>query len=337
MTSKKSTIENHPTHPSDALFQEEPTFPVLPVCEHIAGNEKLITKAFQIQRSLGPVFDITCDCEDGAPAGQEIAHARMVARLIAGPINHHGMAGARIHDFGHPAWREEVKILMTEAGDRIRYLTIPKPTSAAQVARMAEFVDLCAERAGIGKTPPLHVLIETHGALREVWRIAAVPGVQVIDFGLMDFVSDHHGAIPVACMRSPGQFEHQLLRRAKSEIAAAALANGCIPAHKVTLDLRNYQQTFDDAFRARREFGFLRMWSVHPTQIEAIVAAMAPDNAEVEAACEILLAAQGRAWGPIQHNGELHDRASYRYYWQVLQKARASGIPIPGAALQRFF
>ena len=36
--------------------------------------------------------------------------------------------------------------------------------------------------------------------------IAATPWVQVLDFGLMDFVSGHHGAIPASAMRSPGQF-----------------------------------------------------------------------------------------------------------------------------------
>ena len=71
----------------------------------------------------------------------------------------------------------------------------------------------------------MHVLIETHGALRDVWQIAALPGVESIDFGLMDFVSGHHGAIPASAMRSPGQFEHRLIARAKAEVVAAALAD----------------------------------------------------------------------------------------------------------------
>jgi citrate lyase subunit beta/citryl-CoA lyase len=46
------------------------------------------------------------------------------------------------------------------------------------------------------------VLIETPGALHEVWQIAALPRVESIDFGLMDFVSAHHGAIPARpCVR----------------------------------------------------------------------------------------------------------------------------------------
>ena len=54
-----------------------------------------------------------------------------------------------------------------------------------------------------------------------------------------------------------------------------------------------------DAERARREFGYLRMWSIHPNQIVPIVEAMRPDFSEVEEATEILAAAQDVAWGPI--------------------------------------
>ena len=51
----------------------------------------------------------------------------------------------------------------------------------------------------------------------------------------------------------------------------------------------------------------------------------------------ILLAAQTGDWGPIQYAGELHDRATYRYFWEILQKARVTGVAIPDAAAKAFF
>jgi citrate lyase subunit beta/citryl-CoA lyase len=137
-------------------------------------------------------------------------------------------------------------------------------------------------------------------------------------------------------MRSPDQFEHNMLVRAKTEVVAAALAHGVVPAHNVTLDLKNEDITRDDARRARYEFGFLRMWSIYPTQIKAIVAAMAPDYSEVMDAANILLAAQANDWGPIQYAGELHDRATYRYFWTLLQRAQVSQIEIPADAKAAF-
>lgn len=324
-------------HPNEALFVGEKPFPVIPSCEHFAGSEKLILKALQLQETLGPVFDITCDCEDGAAAGQEREHAEMIVRVLSSEANRHHMAGARIHDYTHPAWQQDIDILVAGLGQVLAYLTIPKSTNTQQVAEMVAYVQQACKTHNISRVIPIHVLIETHGALRDVHQIAALPWLQVLDFGLMDFVSGHHGAIPASAMKSPGQFEHRLLARAKAEVAAAALANGLVPAHNVTLDLKNTETTFGDARRAHTEFGFLRMWSIYPTQIQAIVDAMKPDFSEVLDAANILVQAQEADWGPIQYAGDLHDRATYRYFWEILQKAKLSNIELPQNAREAFF
>ncbi|MCG2633674.1 MAG: aldolase/citrate lyase family protein [Gammaproteobacteria bacterium] len=324
-------------HPADALFEGEKPFPVIPACEHFAGSEKLILKALELQEKLGPVFDITCDCEDGAPTGQERAHAEMIVRTLNSDANRLKMAGVRIHDPQSAHWKDDVDTLVPGIGQVVAYFTIPKPTRAAQVAEMIDYIQAAVARAGIQREIPIHVLMETHGALAEIEKIAALPWVQVLDFGLMDFVSGHHGAIPASCMRSPGQFEHELLSRAKASTVAAALANGVVPAHNVTLDLKNPYTTYQDASRARRQFGFLRMWSIYPTQIQPIVDAMKPDYTEVADAAAILLKAQAADWGPIQHAGELHDRATYRYFWELLQKASVTGVELPEEARTAFF
>lgn len=328
---------NKLTHPSQALFEGEQAFPIIPSCEHFAGSEKLISKALGLQDTIGAVFDITCDCEDGAAAGTEQEHAEMIVRVLNSELNKHKMAGARIHDYTHDCWQQDVDILVAGAGNVLTYITIPKATSVDQVAEMIGYIQKVAQQNNIERTIPIHVLIETHGALREVQQIAALDWVQVLDFGLMDFVSAHHGAISASAMRSPGQFDHRLLARAKAEVVAAALAHGVIPAHNVTLDLKNQEVTHSDASRARNEFGFLRMWSIYPTQIQAIVDAMKPDYSEVIAAASILLAAQQADWGPIQYDGELHDRATYRYFWELLQRAKQTGVEVPADADKAFF
>ena len=52
---------------------------------------------------------------------------------------------------------------------------------------------------------------------------------------------------------------------------------------------------------------------------------------------DILLKAQDADWGPIQHDGELHDRATYRYFWELVQKAKVTGLKLPEEVLKRFF
>jgi citrate lyase subunit beta/citryl-CoA lyase len=322
--------------PQAALWGGERPLPSLPACVHYAGRAKFIEKALALQAERGGDFDISTDCEDGAPVGAELEHARAMAALIASPANRFDRVGARVHDIRHPSAVEELAILLGDAGDRIAFLTTPKPESVGDVERFLERLALETARRGLGREIPVSVMIETHGAVRDAWAIAALPGVVSLDFGTMDFVSAHRGAIPLAAMESPGQFDHPLVRRAKCEAVAAALAHAVVPAHGVTRALDDPAIVLSDARRARTEFGFLRMWSIHPSQIEPILAAMRPSAAEIDEAATVLTAAQKADWAPIRVGTALHDRASYRYAWSVLQQARTAGSAMPPAAASLF-
>ena len=59
-------------HPSEVLFQGKRAPVSIPVCDHYAGSEKLMRNSLALQQELGPIFDITLDCEDGASAGNEV-------------------------------------------------------------------------------------------------------------------------------------------------------------------------------------------------------------------------------------------------------------------------
>ncbi len=326
-----------PVHPREVLYQGDKSFPILPAVDHYAGSEKLMRKALALQAALGPVFDLTCDCEDGATAGNEDAHVRLCTAIVNSPDNLHGRIGVRIHDVTHAHWHHDLEVLVGEAGARLAFVTLPKARSADDVRTQIDLLRDCERRAGLTREIPVHVLIESHGALREVWDIAALDRVESIDLGLMDFVSAHHGALPGDAMRSPLQFEHPLIVRAKCEIAAAALGCGVVPTHNVTTEIRDTEYIRRDATRARREFGFLRMWSIHPNQILPIVESMRPDFGEIEEAIAIICGAQDASWGPTRHNDTLHDRASYRYYWELLARADATGAAIPDDVRSRFF
>jgi citrate lyase subunit beta/citryl-CoA lyase len=326
-----------PRHPNEVLFEVEKAFPIIPTCEHFAGTEERITKAFELQQRMGGVFDITMDCEDGAPTGAEKAHAEMVVRMQNSDLNKFNMAGVRIHDYTSENWRQDVDIIVGGAASRIAYITIPKSTKVEEFREMVDYIQDTAAKAGANRTIPIHCLIETQAASHKVWDFARTPTVQVLDFGLMDFVSDHHGAIPSSAMRAPLQFDHALLRRAKSEMVAAALENSIVPAHNVTLELKDTDFIFNDASRARNEFGFLRQWSIYPAQIEPIVRAMAPASPEIAEAEAIILKAYAADWGPIQHEGNLHDRATYRTYWEQIQRAYVQKMPLSDEIVKLFF
>jgi citrate lyase subunit beta/citryl-CoA lyase len=318
-------------HPSEVLFQGKRQPLLLPACDHYAGSEKLMRKSIALQQELGPLFDITFDCEDGAAAGAEKEHAQLVAALVMDEGNRFGRIGVRVHDSASPHFAGDVATIVPACAARLAYLVLPKAENLADVTRMIEFVNRYAQPAG-RTALPIHVLIETHGALRDAWDIAALPQVECLSFGIMDFVSAHYGAIPGSAMRTPGQFTHPLVTRAKLEIVAACHAHGKVPSHNVTTEIKDSAVVANDAQRAAAEFGFTRMWSIHPNQIKPIIKAFTPRLSEVNEAASILTEAINANWGPIAQNGRLHDRASYRYYWTVLQRAKLAGLALPEAA-----
>lgn len=310
-----------------ALFAAHERSPQLPVCDHYAGVESRMRKALALQAEMAdqPLFDVTLDLEDGAPVGGEREHALLAAELVAGPANRFGRVGVRVHGPHHPRFADDVHTLLGRAGARLAYLMLPKCSSVAELRDALDLIERASREHGLTRPLPAHALIETHGGLRDVHAIARLQGIESLSFGLMDFVADHRGAIPSSAMRGEGQFTHPLVLRAKIEIAAACHAAAKAPSHCVITEYQDTAAISAAAKRAAQELGYVRMWSIHPNQIQPIVDAFAPVAAETEAALEILLAAQAADWAPTSHRGILQDRASYRYYWHVVERAARTG------------
>ena len=321
------------THPREVLLDAQAAAGVLPVCDHYSGVEARMRKSLQLQAEMAQefgacVFDVTLDCEDGAPVGGEAEHAALVAELALG--SHAGArVAARIHPVDHPGFADDLRIIAGSAAHRLTHLMIPKVESLADVQAVDQALSALG---GAAAKLPIHVLLESARAVHHAFDIASHPRLQSISFGLMDFVSSHNGAIGSKAMGSSGQFTHPLVLRAKLEIASACHAHGKVPSHCVVTEFNDGAAMQRAAERAAQELGYTRMWSIHPNQIRPILAAFAPQAAELEAATAIIAAAQAADWAPISHQGQLHDRASYRYYWQLLERGHRTGAQLPQAA-----
>lgn len=323
-------------HPRDVLLGAQAGGIALPACDHYSGVEQRMKKSLQLQAEMTEefgacVFDVTLDCEDGAPAGGEAEHAAMVVELAlaAAPA---ARVAVRVHPVDHPAFESDMALIVGRAGHRLCHIMVPKVESVGDVIRAEK-----ALKSTSNGHLPLQVLIESPAAVHRAFEIAAHPRVQSLSFGLMDFVSAHGGAIPASAMGTArgatpdvlDQFSHPLVLRAKLEIASACHAHGKVPSHCVVTEFNDAGAVRTAARRAATALGYTRMWSIHPAQIRPILEAFAPSGAEIQIATKIVAAAAQAAWAPIQFDGKLHDRASYRYYWQVLERAHRTGRPLP--------
>lgn len=326
------------SHPRDVLLGAQAGAVQLPVCDHYSGVEARMRKSLQLQADMmqefgACVFDVTLDCEDGAPVGGEAEHAALVTELaLAATAAKPGVRVAvRVHPVDHPSFDADMALIAAQAGSRLSHIMVPKVETVADVER----AQAALLQAGAGALP-LHVLIESPAAVHRAFDIAAHPRVQSLSFGLMDFVSAHGGAIPAEGMGIQGQFTHPLVLKAKLDIASACHAHGKVPSHCVVTEFKNTDAMRMAAHKAARELGYTRMWSIHPDQIRPILRGFAPMASEVDLAARIVHAASQAEWAPIAVDGKLHDRASYRYFWQVLERAHQTGQAIP-AELQHYF
>jgi citrate lyase subunit beta/citryl-CoA lyase len=318
-------------HPKDLLLDAQGAAGALPVCDHYSGVEARMRKSLALQEELTqefgtPVFDVTLDCEDGAPVGGEAEHAALVVELALA-AKPDARVAVRVHPVDHPAFEADIATIAGRAGHRLVHVMLPKVESPADVERASRALD-----AAGAKDLPLQGLIESPAAVHRAFDIAAHPRIQSLSFGLMDFVSAHGGAIPSSGMSLAGQFTHPLVVRAKLEISSACHAHGKVPAHGVVTEFRDQAAFRAAASRAANEFGYTRMWSIHPDQIRPIVEVFAPSANEIHKATQLLRAAEAAQWAPISFDGKLEDRASYRYYWQVLERAHRTGRQLPDEA-----
>jgi len=315
-------------NPRDILLGAQARTGFLPVCDHYSGVEARMRKSLQLQAEMidefgACVFDVTLDCEDGAPVGGEAEHAALVVAL-ASAASQRARVAVRVHPVDHPAFEQDIATIAGQAGGRLCHVMVPKVESPQDIDTAVKALDA----AGATRLP-LHALIESPGAVHRAYDIAAHPRLQSLSFGLMDFVSAHGGAILSHGMGIEGQFTHPLVVRAKLEIASACHAHGKVPSHCVVTEFRDTKALARAASRASRELGFTRMWSIHPDQIRPILEAFAPAADEIDKAARLIIEAERAQWAPISFDGNLEDRASYRYYWQVLERAHQTGRKLP--------
>lgn len=334
------------SHPRDVLLGSGAGRVILPVCDHYSGVEARIRKTLALQAEMTEefgtcMFDATLDCEDGAPVGGEIDHINMIIshvntaksaiQNVATAATKVARIGVRVHAVGHASFASDIELLVKGAGAQVDYIMLPKVERLFDVQTA-----LHAINAAGGAHIPLHVLIESSAAVHHVFDIAAHARVQSVSFGLMDFVSSHHGAIGAEAMGSVGQFSHPLVLRAKLEIAAACHAHGKVPSHCVVTEFTDTAALQTAASQASRLLGYSRMWSIHPAQIRPIIAAFAPSEGEIATASRIIEAAAAADWAPTSYQSQLHDRASYRYYWQLIERAQQTGRTLP-STMQAYF
>lgn len=237
-------------------------------------------KPERFERALASDADLVCvDLEDAVPPDDKPAAREAFARLAGAAPSHR--LGVRINS-ADSSWG---KADLAAAGGA-SFVMLPKAESAAEIRAAQERFP----------TATLWPLVETAAGLRNVWEIAAAPGVAGVLFGAFDFAAD------VGC-----QLEWEPLLFARSQVAVACAAARVQAMDAPSGDLRDIEGLIASTRRAKA-LGFTARACIHPDQISAVHQALAPTPDEVRRAEKIVAAFEAANGAAAQLDGRLIER-----------------------------
>lgn len=232
---------------------------------------------------------VIVDLEDAvAPAAKATARSALAAWL-AGPAA--APVVLRINAAGTAWFADDLQLAR-------------HPMVAAVVVPKAEDAALLAPVAALAR--PLLPLVESAAGFDALHEIAAVPGVQRLLFGSIDFQAD---------LGIEGDDDALLFFRSQL-VLASRLAGLAAPVDGVTTAVDDEAAVTHDTLRARR-LGFGAKLCIHPRQVAVVNRGFRPSPAEVDWAHRVLDAAGAEgAGGVVTVDGKMVDAP-------VLLRARA--------------
>ena len=237
---------------------------------------------------------VVFDLEDAVlPAAKAAAREAVAATLQGGAAPERIVI--RINEAAAPWHAEDVAMA---AARGVQALMLPK---AEQPGTLVQLTEACPAAR-------LLPLVESARGVLAAEALAAVPGVQRLVFGTIDYALDLDLAGDLAL--SIG------LDHAASRLALASRAAGIeSPVAGVTVALDDQALLLADLARARAH-GFGAKLCIHPRQVAAVHAALAPAAEELAWAQRVVaVAAAGTAQGAVQLDGRMIDRP-------VIERAR---------------
>ena len=234
---------------------------------------------------------VVLDLEDAVAASAKVTARAAVAAALVGAATR---LIVRINDSG-TAWYADDLAMLAEC--RAPAVMLPKAEHAAEIERVR------AACPGIA----VLALVETARGVLAAEALAAAPGVQRLVFGTIDFGLD---------LDLSGEWASTIgLDHAASRLALASRAAAIAPpVAGVTTALDDEALLLADLARARAH-GFSAKLCIHPRQVSAIHAALAPSESELAWAERVLAAAAAAGGAAVQLDGRMVDKP-------VIERAR---------------
>lgn len=295
-------------------------------CHSVPGsNPRFIEKA----QSL-PADMVFLDLEDSvAPKEKE------GARKTAGEAIREGAWGdtvmcIRVNDWSTRWTVFDIIEVVTQAGERLDEIMLPKVENAAQVVASDMVLRQAEIQAGI---PVGHIGIEaqietTRGLINVEEICAASPRLETIVFGPADFAASMEMPVltgGVQIPEYPGDHFHYVFNK----ILMAGRANGLQVIDGPYLKIRDSQGLHDYCQRART-LGFDGKWTLHPDQIAIVNQVFSPTQEQFDRAMDLRdayeQATDVEGKGAVMFGDEMIDEASSKIATKFIKRGERAGL-----------
>jgi malyl-CoA/(S)-citramalyl-CoA lyase len=289
------------------------------------SNEKMAAKAPDIAKKTDILLG---NLEDGVAVERKAAARDGLVR-IAKELDLGGTAlWTRVNSLESPWALEDITTLVTEIGDRLEVLMVPKVEGPWDIHYVDRLLAQLEARAGLERPILIHAILETALGVANLEEIAAAsPRMQGMSLGPADLAASRrmkttrvgggHPGYRVIADPDPedpeaprANAQQDLWHYSIGRMVDACTAVGALPFYGPFGDIRDVAGC-EAQFRSAYVMGCVGAWSLHPVQIDIAKRVFSPDPAEVIFARKVLEAIpDGR--GVHMIDGKMQDDATWK-------------------------
>ncbi|UVS77131.1 CoA ester lyase [Actinokineospora sp. UTMC 2448] len=254
----------------------------------------------------------------------------------------------RVNSLDSPWVLDDLITLVTEIGDKLDVIMIPKVEGAADIHYVDRLLAQLEARAGLTRPLLVHAILETASGVANVEEIAtASPRMQGISLGPADLAASrrmkttrvgggHPGYLvrtdPTGDDLTAGRttFQQDLWHYTVARMVDACAAAGILPYYGPFGDIADVVAC-EDQFRNAFLLGCVGAWSLHPKQIAIAKKVFSPAPEDVAWARRVI-AAMGDGTGAVMIDGKMQDDATVKQCRVVADLADALAARDPELA-----
>ncbi len=289
------------------------------------SNAKMAAKAPDIAKKVDVLWG---NLEDAISADNKIAARRGLIEIAKANDFGSTQLWTRINSLDSPWVLDDILELVTEIGDKLDVIMVPKVEGAEDIHYMDRLLSQLEARSEIKRPILLHAILETATGVANVEEICgASPRMQGLSLGPADLAASRRmkttrvgGGHPGYLVRQDPDadnpdapravFQQDLWHYTLARMVDACVAHGILAYYGPFGDIKD-TLACEDQFRNAFLLGCVGAWSLHPVQIDIAKKVFSPDPADVAWAKRVI-EVMGDGTGAAMVDGKMQDDATFK-------------------------